>query len=306
MDLGRVVELADIRAFARFADFGTVSGAARTLSLSKSTVCRSLSRLEAALGAALLDRSAGQLRLTDAGLLFRPHAMRILSDIEEATIALDEFRGHPPGMLRVSAPTSVALSLVAPMTPTFIAQNQHVRLILDVDDHNPGFPVGPVDLALRVGPRPEGDSIARHLMTTEMWTCASPRYLAARGTPARVVDLENHVLISGDARSVRWSYGTADGGWEHLDVSLRSAICEPAALARALTEGAGIGRLPDFLAVEAIHRGDLVRVFPERAEDTFEIHALCAVRRRSSTDAQAFLVALEDYIASKMEIIQSA
>jgi len=50
------MELADIRAFARIADLGSVSAAARSLDLPKSTISRSLARLEVAVGAMLVDR----------------------------------------------------------------------------------------------------------------------------------------------------------------------------------------------------------------------------------------------------------
>ncbi len=67
------MELADIRAFARIAELGSVSAAARSLDLPKSTISRALVRLEIAVGATLVDRSTRHLRLTDAGVLFRPY-----------------------------------------------------------------------------------------------------------------------------------------------------------------------------------------------------------------------------------------
>ncbi len=59
--------LIDLRAFARIAELSSISAAARTLSLPKSSISRSLTRLEADVGAVLVDRSARHLRLTDAG-----------------------------------------------------------------------------------------------------------------------------------------------------------------------------------------------------------------------------------------------
>ncbi len=89
------MELDDLRVFARIADLGGVSAAARSLALPKSTVSRSLTRLEAAIGATVVDRSTRHLWLTDAGVLLRPHAVRILADVDEAGTALDSFAGVP-------------------------------------------------------------------------------------------------------------------------------------------------------------------------------------------------------------------
>ena len=47
-----------LRAFARIADLGSISGAARLLKMPKSSVSRSLIRLEEAVGVALVERSS--------------------------------------------------------------------------------------------------------------------------------------------------------------------------------------------------------------------------------------------------------
>ena len=51
---GPMLDLTDLRAFARIADLGSVSGAARSLGSPKSSVSRSLARLEDAIGAVLI------------------------------------------------------------------------------------------------------------------------------------------------------------------------------------------------------------------------------------------------------------
>ena len=124
------MELNDVRAFARVADLESVSAAGRALSLPKSTVSRSLSRLEADVGAMLIDRSTRHLRLTDAGVLFRPYANRILADVDEAGTALDSFAGVPRGTLRVSAPFTFVVAIVSPMLPSFLAKHPEVRVVL--------------------------------------------------------------------------------------------------------------------------------------------------------------------------------
>ena len=128
------MEMGDIRAFARTADLGSVSAAARLLALPKSTVSRSLARPEVAVGATLVDRSTHHLRLTDAGVLFRPYALRILADVDEAGTALDNFAGVPRGTLRVSVPFTFAVALVSPMLPSFLASYPEVRIVLDVEN----------------------------------------------------------------------------------------------------------------------------------------------------------------------------
>jgi DNA-binding transcriptional LysR family regulator len=117
-----MLDLTDLRTFARIADAGSISGAARALGVPKSSVSRSLVRIEKETGAMLVERSTRRLALTDAGLLLQRHARRILDDVGEAEAAIAGFVGVPRGTLRVSAPPSFAAGPLAPMLPAFLAR----------------------------------------------------------------------------------------------------------------------------------------------------------------------------------------
>ncbi len=155
------MQLSDLRAFVRITDLMSVSAAARALGLPKSGVSRALARLERDLGVVLMDRSTRHLRLTDAGTLFRPHALRILADVDEAGTALEGLGGVPAGTLRVSLPFTVATALVAPMLPGFMAAYPQVRVMLAVENRFVDMPAETADLLIRVGPLVDSDLIAR-------------------------------------------------------------------------------------------------------------------------------------------------
>lgn len=83
-----ILDTANLHVFVRIVDAGSLSAAARSLGMPKSSVSRALSRLKTAAGAALLERTPRNQRLTDAGrLLLRP-ARRILDDVSEAESVL--------------------------------------------------------------------------------------------------------------------------------------------------------------------------------------------------------------------------
>jgi DNA-binding transcriptional LysR family regulator len=96
---GRIT-LWGIEVFLATAEEGAVSAAARRLGASPSAISQQLSALEAALGAALIDRSTRPVTLTPAGEIFRRRARRILAEAEQARAevaaqdlaALTEFR----------------------------------------------------------------------------------------------------------------------------------------------------------------------------------------------------------------------
>ncbi|BCM82280.1 LysR family transcriptional regulator [Methylobacterium indicum] len=286
------MQLDDLRAFARIADLLSVSAAARALSVPKSSISRSLARLERDVGATLVDRSTRHLRLTDAGVALYPHALRIAVDVDEAAAALDGLAGVARGTLRVSLPFTVAVALVSPMLPAFLAANPEVRVVLDVENRFIDMPVEPVDLVIRVGALPDSDLIARRLMISETWTCASPAYLAARGTPASVADLGDHTLIAYSDRATTWGPGPAGDGVERVEFLPAVVVSDSAALLPVVLGGGGIARLPDFLAAAPVADGRLVRLWPRHGGDLIDIHAIYPSRHSLSAKVRVFIDAL--------------
>ena len=224
--------------------------------------------------------------------MFRPHALRILADVDEAGTALDGFAGVPRGTLRVSVPFTLAVALVSPMLPSFLATYPEVRVVLDVENRIIDMPVEAADLVIRVGVLPDSDLIARHLMTTEVWTCASPGYIEKHGSPVNVGDLGGHTLISGFDRLTTWSYQFPDGRTEVMEFRPADVISDSAVLEPVLNGGAGIGRLPDFLGRKSVASGHLVRLLSDTRGDTFDIHAIYASHRSLSAKVRVFIDAL--------------
>ena len=293
-------DLLDLRAFARIAELGSLSGAARTLGMPKSSTSRSLARLEAAVGAALIERSTRHLRLTDAGRLLQRHARRILDDVGEAENALGGLIGAPRGTLRVSVGFTFAVGPLAPMLPDFLARYPEVRVALSIDNRNVDLLAEEFDVAIRIGPLRESELIARRLTTIALWTCASPAYLARRGTPETVDDLRSHELIARVDRRSTWQFLTPNGAPQAIEVVPGTVIPEPAVLKAVLIGGAGIGRLPDFHAADAVADGSLVRLLPGYQDDTVDVHALYPSHRSLSAKVRVFIDTLTAHLAPQI------
>jgi DNA-binding transcriptional LysR family regulator len=196
-----MLDLNDLRAFARIADVGSVSGAARALKLPKSSVSRALMRLEEAVGAMLMERSTRHLRLTDAGLLLQRHARRILDDVGEAENALGGLIGLPRGDLRISAPFTFATGPLTEMLPRFLKQYPEVRVVLSVDNRNIDLLTEDIDVVIRIGPLRDSGLIARRLATFALWPCASPAYLEGRAPILTPPDLHRGGARHGYSRA---------------------------------------------------------------------------------------------------------
>ena len=292
-----MLDLTDLRVFARIADAGSISAAARALGLPKSSVSRSLVRIENAVGARLVERSTRRLALTDAGLLLQRHARRILDDVGEAEDAIAGFVGVPRGTLRVSAPPSFAAGPLAPMLPAFLERYPEVRVVL-------GFDNGPivqlpddVDVAIRAGALPDSELIARRLASTELLLCASPGYLAAHGTPAAVDELRGHRLVTLFDRREIWRFRSPAGAEWDFAAEPGLVVPEHAIARTVLLGGAGIGRLPAYHAREALAEGALVHVLPDHAGERVDVHALYPRQRSLSAKVRAFVEAVSAHLA---------
>ncbi|QYK43253.1 MAG: LysR family transcriptional regulator [Paracoccaceae bacterium] len=100
--------LRQLKFFVAAAEAGSVSAAARALSISQSSVTEAIRSLEDDLGVTLFERQARGLRITHRGAAFLRHAQQILSDV---ALARDAFRaeGEPAsGRLSLGVTSLVA------------------------------------------------------------------------------------------------------------------------------------------------------------------------------------------------------
>ncbi|MBV9529084.1 LysR family transcriptional regulator [Sphingomonas sp.] len=281
-----------LRAFARVADLGSVSGAARALGMPKSSVSRSLMRLEEAVGAVLVERSTRHLRLTDAGLLLQRHARRILDDVGDAENAIGGLIGQPRGELRVSAPFTYAAGPLARILPDFRARYADVKVLLTIDNRVVDLLTEEYDVAIRIGPLRNSDLIARRLTNYALWPCASPAYLHQAPPITKPADLIHHVIIAHRALKEAWPFHSVSSAGQDVEIEAQMVVPEPEAVRTMLLAGAGVGILPDFLARDAIENGSLVRILPSFEHRSVEVHALYPSHRSLSAKVRVFIDAL--------------
>jgi DNA-binding transcriptional LysR family regulator len=138
--------------------------------------------------------------------------------------------------LRISAPQTFGALHLAPLWGRFAAQNPRVSLDIVLSDRLTDLVEEGYDLAVRIARLPDSTLVSRKLAQTRMVLCASPAYLAQRGTPVHPRELARRDVVasywsSGDL----WTFQGPDG---EVSVCTRSRIqanngdtCRAAALA---------------------------------------------------------------------------
>ncbi|MEL7167376.1 MAG: LysR family transcriptional regulator [Pseudomonadota bacterium] len=185
-----------LRAFLVTADTGSYSAAARALGLTQPTLGRQVAALEEQLGLALFERAGRGLRLTDAGRDLLPEA-RKMGEAASRIGTLAEGRAHAlEGTLKLTASDIMS----AYTLPGVLAQLRTLapRLRIDVVATNDISDIlaREADIAIRHVRPIEPDLIARFVADMSAHFYASRSYLAERGVPQCIGDLQNHDFVS--------------------------------------------------------------------------------------------------------------
>lgn len=257
------MDLARLRIFVAVAEAGSFTAAAERLALTKSAASQAVAALERELGVQLLQRSTRRLAITQAGEAFLADSRALLAHAGEVAERARARQGELSGLLRVTSSIEAA-SFVAPLLAEYAALHPLMRLEYVPTDEVVDLVQERLDLSLRMSLGRDSGLRAVGLAELEIWCVASPAYLRAHGTPARVEDLAEHEWIAFSRLPSPWSMRFQVGRRE-VPVRLRgqfSVTMSAGGKALALA-GAGVFGAPDFTLRADVEAGRLVRLFPK-------------------------------------------
>jgi len=250
--------------YARVAEALSFSAAARRLDMPISTVSRKVAELEDSLGVQLIERSTRKLRLTDIGLEVLNEAQRTVETAEAVDALVANRLAEVRGRISLSAPPSIADSLLAPLLSAFQSTYPLVSAQVMVTERFVDHIAEGIDLALRVGDLEDSTLVATPLLKYRRQLVASPEYLARHDPPGCPQDLlEHRVLAFGTSvAGHRWSFLRGDET-QIVEVKPVLAMNDYAGLAQALADGTGIGDLPPIVRPDLVSSGRLVELIPD-------------------------------------------
>jgi DNA-binding transcriptional LysR family regulator len=263
--MSKLPDLEGLAIFAKVVEARSFSGAADQLGLSKATVSKAVSRVEARLGARLFNRTSRRLALTDAGRQLAERAAMILTAGEEAESEAMSQSASPRGLVRLAVPMSFGLRQVAPLLPDFCAAYPDISLDLHLSDAMVDLIGAGFDAALRIAAMPDSSLLARRLCAVSRFAVAAPSYLDRRGRPTHPLHLAEHACLG-------YAYLANPDSWRFINAAGEEASVRPAgplrinngdAMMPALLAGLGIAVLPDFIVSDAIKNGQLEVIMPD-------------------------------------------
>ncbi len=293
-------ELSNLQLFARVVEEGSFSAAARYLGVTPSSVSRQISQLEGELGARLFHRTTRKQSLTEAGEIYYRHARGIVADLEEARLAVSRLSDVPSGNLHLTAEADFAVAVLGPLLPEFLERYPGVQLRLSLSSGIVDLVDSGIDLAIRIGHLDDSTLIARKIAESRSVICASPAYLAVRGTPDHPSKLVKHSCLSFRSSSAKnvWKFELSEGSLEvPISGSLRAnslVLLRDSAMA-----GLGIILIPSWVVRGELRDGRLVPLLSDfpRASASAPINAVYAHRRHLPPKVRAFV----DFLAERIE-----
>lgn len=275
----------DLRLVLALAERGTLSGAAAQLQLSHPTLSRRLHACEQRLGARLVERLPGGLRLTEVGGEMHAVAVRLRDEIAQLERRIAGRDDSADGPVRLTAPDAVAEYLLPGMLAELCTQQRGLSIELRVANQLLSLARREADLALRITASPAENLKGRRVGAVAMavYAAESLRLPAkALDDPCRSglpwVGFDAGLACSGPGRWL--STRVAE-----QDIRLKANTLLGAA--QAVRAGIGCGLLPCFVGGSIPGLRQLGEPLPELEQPLWllahaEMAALPRIRRASA------------------------
>ena len=278
--------LDSLRIFVTTLRKGSLSAAARSLSLSPATISRRISALEEELGVQLVDRTSRNLKVTESGKAFLARAEVVLEAMAEAEEAARSSKLLPEGRLRIHSRTQIGLRVIAPLLPRFAQRHPDIQLEFELSEHPVNLVEQDFDIDIRTGESNDSSFVIKRLLSSDEVLVASPSFMKVHKRIRHPRDLTQVRCLTyrREHEATTWKYFDEQGQQQVLAIQGVLSSNNGELLRLAAIGGMGIALLSEPTVRSCIQDGSLVRLLPEHR---FAVRAfsngIYAVFRQSRT-----------------------
>lgn len=282
--------LHELEVFVAVADAGSLTKAGARMRLSPPAVTRAISALEDRLGTRVFNRTTRSLTITEVGQRFLENARRILSDLDTAEKEAIGETAVPHGHLTVTASVTFGRSALTPIVCAFLNQNPRVSVSIMLLDRRTNLIEEGIDVAVRIGPLPDSNLVAKKVGMVRRILVASPDYLARRGVPLSPADLRMHSMVAftGLMPNREWRFMDGRSG-QSVSFTPRLEINDAVAAIGAAEMGDGITIALSYMVADKILDGRLVPVLDEFAPAAVPVSIVYPQNRLISPKVRTFV-----------------
>jgi len=226
----------------------------------------------------------------------------ILAEIEDAEAEFSQSARHPQGRIRIDLSGSLCRLVLIPALPAFCQRYPRIKLEISVSDRQIDLVREGVDCVLRIGELRDTPLVARRLALLEQITCASARYLAHRGRPKDLADLEAHSVVdyvsASSGKSIPLAF-MVDGRIETCSPAATLAVNNGDAYVAACAAGFGIIQVPRYHVTQQLARGELEEILQQHRPPPLPLNALYPTKRQLSARVRVFIDWLAELFADQ-------
>ena len=285
------MELYPLQVFLTIASEKSFSRAAEKLLRTQPAVSLALQRLELELGEKLIDRSAKELILTDAGQTVLDYARRFENLQQEMDNALAELRDNSAGRLSIGANESTTLYLLGhieryrklyPKVKVQVRRSLSSKIPGELIDGN---------LELGVISYDPGDArlVSTVLYTDSLVFVVSPRHSFARRRSVSITDLGRETFIAHNVVSPYREVVIREFQRHKVPLNMEVEMPTVETIRRLVEDNQGVAFLPRMCVEKDLDQKTLCEVKVKEMQVERKIRLVYPSRRALSHAARAFL-----------------
>ncbi|ADT88795.1 LysR family transcriptional regulator [Vibrio sp. Vb2880] len=256
--------LPDLATFILVVNEGSFTAAANKLGVTPSALSKLITRLELALSVKLFERTTRKLIITQAGQKVYDQCLVMVNAAQQAVELSSSDHTEPSGALTVAAPEAFLNSVLQPFVVPFLKKYPQIQLKLRAADGEIDLFKHNIDVAFKLTDKPDENLVLRELCKTNLVLCASPDYLAERGTPKHPTQLTEHdcLYLAETDKDHLWDF-LKDDEFHTVPVSGRYAVNHSQMRLNGVKNGLGIGIFHDFVVQDALAEGKVVQLLKD-------------------------------------------
>jgi DNA-binding transcriptional LysR family regulator len=288
------IDLNALLVFFEVVNAQSITKAARTLGLPKSTVSRKIQHLESQVGSALLKRRNRRITITEEGLRLHDHCARIAAEIEDAGLQATQMRTSLKGRLRVSMPIDFGIGWLSRAIASFAENYPSIDLEIHVNGRWVDVTEEAYDVAIHLGRLLNPDVPFRRLSALTRGVYASPEYLARKTSATSLWEEHDCILTEQQLAEGIWTQTNKEAQRREGRVLVNNV-----GVARELViSGIGVGVLPNVMCRNDVKSGRLVRIMLDQQIPALEASATFFAGRYLSRKTKVFLDHVTAFLGS--------
>jgi DNA-binding transcriptional LysR family regulator len=297
------MNLTNLEIFSEVYRSGSFSAVARQRNVSPSAISRSVATLEKDMDALLFYRTTRQIAPTEAAIILAEQVEHQIEALRSIRSRVADAGDQVTGRLRVSASHSFGIKCLGPHLADFTDAYPNVTLDIALNDRVVDIVGERYDLAFRHGPLPDSSLIAKPVLRTRYFVCASPEWLKRNGQPKDVQEIEKLDCLTFPLPGFAsvWRFKSRNG--KETEVSIHGAMSANSGLIlrECALDGQGIALLSDWIIGKDLAAGRLIDLFPEVTATPTNYHtAISAVyphRNRTPKKVSAFVTFIQSRLS---------